>query len=714
MNHRDDQLSLLVCSIRELGSPEETAFKNGLLGNPGIERVDISRIEDKASILFNPALIREDQVRAALGQPDFLVPGLAAAGQRLLARHGLTIRLAGSTLFFAGSVFAALAVPDAGAGLIALLLGGMFLFSLPAFVRCMAGLFRRGQVSPELMVWVIAAAALGMGRWIESSCVIFLSVFADALRLKTFQPSRFAGAHEERLLARRVTLREGESTREISLSEIQKDQVVVVHQGQMAPVDGMVVSGKAEVRDAALTGESTYQTRTEGQSILAGTIVESGSLDIRVVRAGKETLMASIDRLVNRALSHTGKANRFMDRFIKGYLFAVVILAVLVFALFGQHTFWSSDASPGASLRITLNVLLAACPIALVLAGPLTLYAGLLRAARHGVLFKGGDILEKLAAVRVLLLDKTGTLTYAQPKVSRLKAFRGFTEKQVLEAALFVERQSSHPIARAICEYAEGHGDLTVQGPDKFHEFEGGGACAVKGDYYIKVGALWLMEDGRELDDQVADWMAEVKGLGLSFVLVANRTRVLGGFILEDAIRENAGEVMTRLRQAGIHRLVMVTGDQARTAERVREAVGLDQAEAECMPDKKLVLIQNEKRQGHAVGMVGDGINDAPALAAADVGIAMGTHSSDLAVEAADVALINNDLQDLYLAVAISHGTSRFLRISAITAVTGNLLLVALSAFGIITTMVGGVLLQVVLLAVVALLAAALYVKPAV
>ena len=699
-----DQLSVLACPIKSLPAFEDAALKTGLVRNPGIKRVDVSRLEDTVRISYDPSAITEEQVRSALNSPDYLVQGFRAPAQRLLARYGLAIRLVGSALLFAGALLA-----GQGHRLQPVLLGGLFLLSLPAFIRCLTGLFKKGRFSADLLVWIIAAAALGMGRWMEASGVIFLSVFADFLRQKAFQPARLAGANEDALLARLVTIREGDTTREVSLADIQKDQVVLIRQGQMVPVDGQVLGGKAEIHDAALTGESKYQTKSEGDAILAGTMVESGSLEIKVLRAGKDTLLASVDRLVNRALLYTDKTNRFMDRFIRAYVSLVGIFALLVFAFFGQHTFWSSNATPLQSFQVALAVLLGACPLALVLTGPLTLYAGLLRAARGGVLFKGGDVLEKLAAIRVLLLDKTGTLTYAKPKVSRIKAFRGFTKEQVLEAALFVERQSSHPIARTICEYGEAV-QLDARVPDKFLEFEGGGACAIKGDYYIKVGALWLMEDGRDMEPEALDWMAEVKAQGLSFVLVANRTRLLGGLVLEDALRENARDVVGGLRNLGLNRLIMITGDNRQTAESVKEAVGLDEVEAECMPDRKLVRIQDEKRKGHAVGMIGDGINDAPALAAADVGIAMGTHSSDLAVEASDVALVNNDLYDLYFAVAISQLTMRFIKINAILAVVGNLVLIALSIAGLIT-LVGGIMLQAVMLAIVALMSAVLYIK---
>lgn len=704
-----EQLSSVSLPTKALGSFDDATLKAGLLRNPGVQRVEISRVEDTVTVLFNEDLVSAEQIQAAVSAPDYLVPGVSAAWKRIKAKHGLTFRLVVSSILFIAALAVSYGKINAPSFSREALLAGMFVLSIPAFLRCICSLFKRGKVSADLMVWIIAAAAAATGNWIEATCVIFLSVLADVLRYKAFQPTRIAGENAETMLARLVTIRQGEETTEIPLAELQKGQVAVVRQGQMVPVDGLVIGGKAEIRDAALTGESTYQTRTTGHSILAGTMIESGSLDIQITRVGKDTLLASIDRLVNRALSVADKSNPFMDRFIRNYLLVVGVLAVIIFVLYGQSRFFMQSGWTKASLESALGFLLAACPLALVVAGPLTLYAGLLQAAQRGVLFKGGDVLEKLAAIKVLLLDKTGTLTYAKPRVSGVKTFAGVSRQDLLDAALFVERQSSHPIARAICEFAINEKAKVIT-PDKYLEFEGGGACAMKGSYYIKVGALWLMEDGREIDQQALDWMAEIKAQGLSFVLIANRVKLLGGIVLEDAIRENAKSVVEKIRALGIERFIMITGDNLQTAKRVTDAVGIDEAEAECMPDRKLVRIQQEQRQGKVVGMVGDGINDAPALAAADIGIAMGTHSSDLAVEAADVALINNEMNDIYLAIAISKSTVGFMRACAISAVLGNILFIALSLLGVITV-IEGVLLQVFLLAIVALVSSALYFK---
>ncbi len=619
------------------------------------------------------------------------------------ARHALRLRLLFTALLVAGSYVLALRKGAAyafPAREYLLINGTAILLALPSLFRCLADMFRRARATADLLVWVIALAALGTGQWLEAAVVILISLLAEVLTQEAARQAQ--GISLSGLLgARRVTIRDGEGQKEIPLNELQKDQIVVVRQGQTIPVDGVVVSGQAEVHEAALTGESIYQVRVSGHRVLAGGITESGAIEIRAEKVGADTLLAQVDRLVHKALSKVSRRDSLMDRFARYYVGAVFVLGLVVFMVYGQVQHAREGLSTLEALRRALVVMLAVSPAALILAGPLTLYAGLLRAARRGILFKGVSVLETLARVSVLLLDKTGTLTYARPKVTSLATFGAGSEEDLLRSALMVEQHSGHPIAKAICEYATAR-HVAGSTPDKFHEFEGGGACAMKGDLYFKVGALWLMEDGREIPPEVNDWLARTQQQGYTAVLVADRTRILGGIALEDEIRGEAKTILQRIRQAGIKRLVMVTGDNRETAERVREAVGVDEVVADCMPDQKMVRLNGEKRRGLLVGMVGDGINDAPALAVADVGIAMSALGSDLAIEASDVALLNNDLNGLYDAVSISRQTVAAEKFSLALAIVANLVFLGLALFERIT-LLGGSVLQLAVLALVGL-----------
>ncbi|HBA82614.1 MAG TPA: hypothetical protein DCZ95_00840 [Verrucomicrobia bacterium] len=619
----------------------------------------------------------------------------------ILQARGLYARLIAASLLLAGSLGlmyktgAAYAFPSP---LYVAVNGALLLLALPNLIRCFTSMLREARVSADLLVLVMAALAVGTGRWLEAGAMVFISLLAETLQAaathRALKELSFAGALE----SRRVLIKEGQDVREAAFQDVVKDQVVVVRQGQMIPVDGVVVAGKAEVMEASLTGESTYQVRVPGHRVLAGGIAESGSLEIRAEKVGAETMMAHVDGLVNQAIRRQTRRESFMDRFSRFYVSGVLILGVIVFMVYGQFMFANEAISSLEALRRALTIMLAVSPMGLVAAGPLAVYAGLLRAMRRGILFKGGDVLENLARVKILLLDKTGTLTYARPKVASVKSFGG-SEEALIDAALLVEQHSGHPIARAICEYGAQR-QRRGEAADRFHEFEGGGACAVKGDELIKVGALWLMEDGREIGADVTAWLNEARAHGYTAVLVADKVRILGGFALEDAIREDARTVLQKLRQAGIRRLIMITGDSRETAERVQKSVGVDEVVAECMPDRKMLRLAEEKRRGQWVGMVGDGINDAPALAAADVGIAMSAMGSDMAIEAADVALMNNDLQGLYEAVVGSRQTVQTIKINLALALAVNLLLLGLALFDKVTLLSGAVLQIAVLLLV--------------
>jgi Cd2+/Zn2+-exporting ATPase len=577
--------------------------------------------------------------------------------------------------------------------------GAVLLLAIPSLLRCLLALVREARVSADLLVWVLAGLAIGAGRLLEAAVIVVISLLADVLKAaairKVIKALPSAGTMENR----RVWIKDGTKIRECSLQDLQKGQVVVVRQGQMIPVDGIIVSGKAEVREVSLTGEATFQVRIPGHRVLAGGFAESGSLEIRTERIGRETLVAHVERLVRHALERQTEREGFMDRFTRYYVSAIFILGLLFFVVYGQFMFASERLSSSEALHRALLVMLAVSPVGLIVAGPLAICAGLLRAARRGILFKGGDVLENLSRVTTLLLDKTGTLTYARPQVAGIKVFGSCTEEELIDAALFVEQHSGHPIACAICEYGtrlNRNGDT----PDKFHEFEGGGACATKGERWIKVGALWLMEDGRDIPAEVTAWMDDARAHGYSPVLVADRSRILGGFLMEDTVREEARSVLHKLREAGVRKFVLITGDHAETATRVQQAVGADQVAAECMPDQKMLRLAEEQRHGRWVGMVGDGINDAPALAAADVGIAMSAWGNDLAIEAADVALLKNDLNDLYRAYASSRQTVQTIKFSLWFSILSNLMLLALAVVGRID-LLQGALLQIVIVLIV-------------
>jgi Cd2+/Zn2+-exporting ATPase len=280
--------------------------------------------------------------------------------------------------------------------------------------------------------------------------------------------------------------------------------------------------------------------------------------------------------------------------------------------------------------------------------------------------------------------------------------FGAHTQEEVMKAALFVEQRSNHPMAHAICEYIQQH-EVNTGVPDRFHEFEGGGACATREGRLVKVGALWLMEDGRVIPQEVRDWLEDIAGQGCTAVLVADGPDLIGGFVFEDEVRPEARATLHRLRRAGVRRIVMVTGDNPGVAERVQQKLELDEVIAECMPDTKIKQVDKEKRRGAVVGMVGDGINDAPALAQADIGIAMGAMGSDAAIQASDAALLHNDLSGLGSLILGSQSAMAILKFNILLCITANIILGLLAALGHVA-LFGTILLQMGLVLLVTLM----------
>ncbi|NCC52374.1 MAG: cation-translocating P-type ATPase [Spartobacteria bacterium] len=673
--------------LDDMASVDEQALRRGLEANPGILRVDVNLFEGFVAVHYDPRQVTERGLRAALTHPDFrVVESASVRAQAFFVRQGITIRMILATCAVLLSIF--LFRTSTGyrfPNIPYLALNGLVvLLGYSAFWRAGVHLFaRKPKATVDLIVAVVAVCALAIGAWLEAAMVVFISIVAEVLENAALLRSQKGLSASSVLGARMALLKTDSGEKQVPVHDVQKGQVLIVKQGMMIPVDGVVTDGKGEIHEAAITGESSFRVRMKGDRVYAGGMVESGTVEMRAEKVGRETELARINRLVSRAARQRGGMDLIVDRFA-GY-FVILLLAVgaFVFAIYGQFEFTKAQTEmhPAEAFRLGLAIIIALCPFALILAAPMTTYAAVVRAARRGIVFKGGHIIERVARIQTLLMDKTGTLTYARPTVSSVKTFGGHPEEDVMQSAVFVEQRSNHPMAKAICEFC-GQKQVQAEAPDRFHEFEGGGACATKGDRLIKVGALWLMEDGRDIPEEVRAWLTETAARGCTGVLVADNEQILGGFVFEDEVRKDALDTIRAIRKAGVRRLVMVTGDNPGVAERVQQKLELDEVLADCMPDTKLKQLDKEKRKYAVVGMVGDGINDAPALAAADVGIAMGAMGADTAIEAADVALLRNELSGLREIIVGSKQAVETMWFSIVITIFVNLVMGLLALLG--------------------------------
>ena len=426
----------------------------------------------------------------------------------------------------------------------------------------------------------------------------------------------------------------------VAIAVLKLGDVVLVRPGEKIPIDGRVVGGEGSVNEAPITGESLPKDKVVGAQVFAGTVVESGALDIQTERLGPDTTFARIIALVENDEALQAPVQKIADK-VAGWLIPVVFVFVLGVYLLTHD------------VRMIVTLLIFTSPAELGLATPLVMIAAIARAARSGILIKGGLYLETLAKVDVVVFDKTGTLTANRPEVVEITSLNpSFDESALLRLAAAADRRSAHPLAKAVVDAAATRA-ITVPEPESFEQLQGRGLKAVVEGQWVLVGnAALLSESGVDLD-------GAREGGGRTPVHVAVDGRLAGVIFIADTLRPSAKEALIALKSSGVKRVVMLTGDNAATAQVVAAALGIDEVHADLMPEDKVAVIAELQRQGHRVAMVGDGVNDAPALAKADVGIAMGGGGTQAALEAADIALMTDDLNKIVAARAIARRAYR-------------------------------------------------------
>lgn len=510
-------------------------------------------------------------------------------------------------------------------------------------VRALRSL-RIRHLSIELLVTVAAAGALVIGEYWEAAAVTFLFNLGAWLEMRSMGHTR--GALKELLNAApamAVVLRDGEQPVEISANQVRLGETVLVKAGQRIPVDGEVIEGTAAVNEATITGEPLPDEKEAGSVVHAGTLAENGLLKIRTTGVGADTTLAHIIQRVEEAQEEKAPTQRMIERFAQCYTPAIFVLAAGAFILTGD-------------VRLALTLLVVGCPGALVISTPVSIVAGIGRAARAGVLIKGGQHLESAGRITALALDKTGTLTEGKPRLAEILPLGGWERDEVLRWAAIAERGSDHPLARPIVEAALKGGPLPT--PERLDEVAGMGISAKHAGRQITVGSRRLLNRlDVSLTPEAEAGVERLLESGHTPILVALDGEVAGILGLTDRIRSTAQSMIERLRRKGISRVIMLTGDQPQSAQRIAEAAGIDEVQAGLLPEEKLEHIQRLRGEGLHVAMVGDGINDAPALAAASTSIAMGVAGSDVAIETADIALMSNDLGKINEAIEIARAT---------------------------------------------------------
>jgi Cd2+/Zn2+-exporting ATPase len=517
---------------------------------------------------------------------------------------------------------------------------------------------RHRTVNVDLLMVVAAAGAASLGSWAEGAILLSLFSTSNALEHHALDRTRSAVRALMDLSPQQArVVRDGRMTM-IPVEELSVGDVVIVHPGEKIPADAEIVSGTSAVDQAAITGESIPVEKVIGDGVCAGTINGHGALEARVTKLSTETTLARIVRLVEEAREQKSKLERFADAFEGRYAVFVILFSIVVWVvpmLFGVGF--------GDAFYRAMTLLVVMSPCALVISTPAATLSALANAARRGVLVKGGFALEMLSDVDIVAFDKTGTLTMGRPRLTDLTTHNATSSDEMLGRIAAAEQLSEHPIARAIVGAAQER-NIALPSADHLEAHVGMGITATVDGSLIAIGNDRLFAKlGVDVPQAVIEQANALRQEGKTSMLAGDRTGVHAVFAVEDSLRPEALATIQALKKAGIKRTVMLSGDSERVARAIANRLGIDDVRADLMPDEKVLAINELKREGQ-VAMIGDGVNDAPALATADVGIAMGAAGSDVALETAEVVLMADDLAKLPGTIELSHAMKRTIRVN--------------------------------------------------
>lgn len=501
---------------------------------------------------------------------------------------------------------------------------------------------RMRAFSIELLVTIAVIGALFIGEYVESAVVTFLFLFGDYLEARTLEKTRSSLRELVDLAPQEaVVIRDGKSFT-VPVEEVEEGDRVIIRTGGKVPVDGRIVTGQASLNEAAITGESVPALKESGDKVFSSTILDTGYIEIIAEKVGDDTTFAKIIELVEEAQESKSKTEKFLNKFANIYTPAVVVLSVLVYIL-------------TRDLHLAITFLVIACPGALIIGAPVSSVAGIGNGAKHGVLVKGGEVMDRFANVDTLVFDKTGTLTKGKPEVTDIHVFGNYAEEELLAWVAEAETASEHHLGQTIVKEAKTRGLDFNHDPEDVEVIKGNGLAATVEGRVLVIGNKKLMQAKNIIiPAAVEQYAIEREKAGNTAIIAAVDGKVAGIFSIADQIRDDAVAALGELRKNGVKKMIMLTGDNKHTAELVATKLGLDEFHAELLPQDKVAYVKQLKEQGHVVAMAGDGVNDAPAIATADIGVAMGEGGTDISMETADVVLMADKLMQFSHAYSLS------------------------------------------------------------
>ena len=556
---------------------------------------------------------------------------------------------------------------NAGVALLATLFGGS-----QRFVAGFQDMSRR-KITVNVFVVVALTATIAVGEFRPAAIIVFIMAVVGALETYTLDKNRQSIRNLLDLTPRTATIKRGLEQVSVPIGEVAVGDIVIMGPGDRVAVDGVVVSGSSSVDQAPITGESMLVDKFTGNEVFGGTLNVTGHLEVRATKIGADTTLARIVHLVEEAQTTKAPIQDVADRFTAWFLPVVLLLAIGTYFVTGD-------------IKIAVSILLVACPCAFAIATPTAVTAGISVMARRGVLIKGGIFFELAGKLDALVVDKTGTFTFGRPKVIELKPFGDTSELELLKWAAIGEKFSEHPVARAVIGLAK-EKNLDVPDPDEFHSEVGMGVAARSSNTRVLVGKEeYLRAEGITISAEAESAIVGQMQQGRTLLLVAQSDQLMGLIGVADEIRPETRATITALhRVMGNENITMLTGDNERVAASVAKAIGITSYKAGLLPDQKQACVKELQAKGHTVCMIGDGINDAPALALADIGIAMGAAGTEVAIDTADVTLMNDDLSRVVEFIQMSRTVLRRIKLNIFFSMIYNIIGIVLGTLGMLT-----------------------------
>jgi len=612
-------------------------------------------------------------------------PGFFERYQGFILSPGTIITMVNALLLLLGFVAALVGQKQAANWLFlaSALVGGAPIFKLAA-----GNIIRDFNLTAGVMVSIAMIAALIVGEYSAAALVAFMMLVGEMLEDFTISRADNALGELESLVPEIVTIRRDGEDVQVSINVIRRNDIVLVRPGGRVPVDGIVVSGDGSVNQAAITGESIPVDKEPGDTVFAGTLCASGAIEIKVEGVGSETTLGNMIRLVKEARSTQAPVQRVANKYAQYLTPLAIAIAILTY-------FITND------IIRSITVLIVICPCSLVLATPTAVVASIGNAAKRGVLVKNGTAMEQMGKIDVVAFDKTGTLTLGEPSLKETISLNGIQPDELLSLVASAERSSEHPLGKAIVHAAQKR-NLNTSFSKSFEAIPGHGIKAEVQGREIVIGSRMLTAKEISAPASTQDQIAILETEGNTVLPVAVDGAIAGLMVISDSVRPESKVAIGTLKQLGIQETVLISGDNQATAEAVGKSLGVDRVFANTLPEQKLALIDKYQQQGLKVAYVGDGVNDAPALAKADVGIAMGTVGTNVAMETADIVLLTDKIERIPYLVDLSRKCLVVIRNNVIFSMSMNILSVVLGVAGVIGPVVGAIMHEVSALPVVA------------